>query len=122
LVFFNAYQGGTKISQPMLDNAQLLGASPYQQMRTIRLPQVLSWTFASIPNAISFGLVVAISTEIIAGVPGIGVLFLQSMLNLDASLTFALIALLVVVGLILYGLATLLRDAALRWDVKEEAR
>jgi NitT/TauT family transport system permease protein len=120
LVFFNAFEGGTTLPRAMVDNARLLGASPFEVMRTIRLPRVLSWTFAAVPNAISFGLVVAVTTEVIAGVQGIGQLFQQSMVNLNTGLTFALIVVLVVVGLVLYGLASLLRDVLLRWDVKDD--
>jgi NitT/TauT family transport system permease protein len=116
LGFFNAFEGGTKISQPILDNAKLLGATPIDIMRTIRLPQVLSWTFASVPNAISFGLIVAVATELIAGVRGMGTLLQTAMVNIDAGLTFAVIVILSVVGLGLYGVANVLRDVLLRWE------
>ena len=118
LGFFNALQGGSSIPQRMLDNAHLLGASQIGIMRTIRLPMVLSWTFAAVPNAISFGLVVAVTTELLAGVKGMGQLLQTSMVNANADLTFAVIVVLSVVGLIMYGAATLLRDFLLRWDVK----
>ena len=118
LGFFNALQGGSSIPQRMLDNAHLLGASQISIMRTIRLPMVLSWTFAAGPNAISFGLVVAVTTELLAGVKGMGQLLQTSMVNANADLTFAVIVVLSVVGLIMYGAATLLRDFLLRWDVK----
>ncbi len=116
LGFFNAFEGGTKISQPILDNAKLLGATPIDIMRTIRLPQVLSWTFASVPNAISFGLIVAVATELIAGVRGMGTLLQTAMVNIDAGLTFAVIVILSVVGLGLYGIANIVRDLLLRWE------
>jgi NitT/TauT family transport system permease protein len=119
LAFFNAFEGGTKIRQAVVDNAHLLGASSYQIMRTIRLPQVLSWTFAVVPNAISFGLIVAVATELIAGVRGVGILLQQSMVNISTDLTFAIIVILSVSGLIMYGLATLLRNFVLRWEVPE---
>jgi len=116
LVFFNAFEGGTMIKQAVIENARLLGAGPFGIMWTIRLPQVLSWTFASLPNAISFGLIVAVSAELIAGIRGVGTLLQQAMLNLDASLTFAVVVALSVVGLTLYQLGNLLKSVVLRWD------
>lgn len=116
LAFFNAFEGGTKIEQAVIDNARLLGAGSYQVMRTIRLPQVLSWTFAAVPNAISFGLIVSVATELIAGVRGVGVLLQQSLTNITTDLTFAVIVVLSITGLIMYGLATLLRNFVLRWE------
>jgi NitT/TauT family transport system permease protein len=119
LAFFNAFEGGTKIRQPVIDNARLLGAGSYQIMRTIRLPQALSWTFAAVPNAISFGLIVSVATELIAGVRGVGVLLQQSLTNITTDLTFALIVVLSITGLVMYGLATVLRNFVLRWEIPE---
>lgn len=119
LAFFNAFEGGTKIRQAMIDNALLLGASPASIMKVIRLPQVMSWTFASVPNAISFGLIIAVATELLAGIRGMGTLLQTAMINIDAGLTFAVIVILSVVGLVLYGIANVVRDILLRWEKTE---
>jgi hypothetical protein len=63
LAFFSALEGGRSVSQAMLDNARLLGAGPLDVMQTIRLPLVLQWTFATVPNAVSFGLIVAVTAS-----------------------------------------------------------
>lgn len=116
LGFFNAYEGGVSVQQAVLDNVTLLGASRLQVMRYVRLPAVASWTFAAIPNAISFGLVIAVTTELFAGVRGMGYILLTSTSNVEASLTFAIIVVLCVVGLILYFLATFSRRRVLHWQ------
>lgn len=115
LVFFNALEGGRSVSQAMLDNAKLLGADAFDVMRTIRLPVVLHWTFAAVPNAISFGLIVAVATELLAGLPGMGSLLQAAMQNIDAAYTFAIVVALAVVGLVLSLLARKLRDLLIRW-------
>ena len=115
LVFFNALEGGRSLSQAMLDNARLLGADAFDVMRTIRLPIVLYWTFAAVPNAISFGLIVAVATELLAGLPGMGNLLQAAMQNIDAAYTFAIVVALAIVGLILSLLARKLRDLLIRW-------
>jgi NitT/TauT family transport system permease protein len=114
--FFNAFEGGCSVSEPVLEDARLLGASRFEVMRSIRLPLVLTWTFAAVPNAISFGIVIAVGTELLAGVQGVGVLLENSTASVQASVTFAIIVALSVVGLLMYWLAALLRDLVIRWD------
>jgi NitT/TauT family transport system permease protein len=116
LAFFNAFQGGISVQEAMVDNAVLLGGSPVSIMTTIRLPMVLSWTFAVIPNAIAFGLVIAVATELLAGVKGIGTLLHNAMLTVNADLTFAIISVLSLVGMLLYWASTKLRDRIVHWE------
>jgi sulfonate transport system permease protein len=118
LGFFNAYEGGISVRQAVIDNVTLLGASRLQTMRYVRLPSVMTWTFAAVPNAISFGLVVAVATELFAGIPGMGYILLTSTSNVEASLTFAIIVVLSIVGLILYILTSMLRTRVLHWQGK----
>ncbi|MGI5461163.1 ABC transporter permease [Streptomyces sp. CA-249302] len=116
VAFFNAFEGGRSIRPAVLENAQLLGASSWQVMRSIRLPRVLMWTFAAVPNAISFGLIVSVTTELLAGVRGMGVLLQSATTYLQTSLTFAIVILLSAMGLALYGGAVLLQRLVLRWE------
>ena len=118
LGFFNAYEGGVGVQQAVLDNVQLLGASRLQVMRYVRLPAVATWTFAAIPNAISFGLVIAVTTELFAGIQGMGYILLTSTSNVESSLTFAIIVVLSIVGLLMYFLATFSRSRVLHWQGK----
>ncbi|UPJ71834.1 ABC transporter permease subunit [Bradyrhizobium sp. 187] len=115
VAFFNALEGGRSIQPAILENAKLLGAGDYQIMRSIRLPMVLTWTFAAIPNAISFGLIVAVTTELLAGIPGMGALLLSATANIQAGLTFAIIVILSVVGLCLYWGTTAIRNRVIHW-------
>ena len=114
--FFNAFEGGRSVKPAILDNAALLGASSFSVMRSIRLPMVLTWTFAAVPNAISFGLVVAVTTELLAGIQGMGALLQTATSNVQTATTFAIIVALSVVGLLLYFLAVGLRRALIRWE------
>ena len=115
VVFFNAFEGGISIKDSLVENAVLLGASPLDVMRSIRLPMVVAWTFATVPNAISFGLVVAVTTELLAGIPGMGSLILTATANLQVATTFAMIVALSAVGLILYWGSVLLQRRVIRW-------
>jgi NitT/TauT family transport system permease protein len=116
--FFNAYEGGITINQAVIDNAKLLGAKPIDVMWSVRRPMVIAWTFAAVPNAISFGLAVAVTTELLTGIQGIGTLLLTATSNIESSLTFALIVILCVVGLIMYWGATWSKSRILHWQGK----
>jgi NitT/TauT family transport system permease protein len=99
IAFFNAFEGGRSVPIRVAENAYLMGASRWQAMRWVQLPYVIEWTIAAIPNAISFSLIVVVTTELLTGSPGVGALMLQAMTSLDASLEFALAVLLSVVGI-----------------------
>jgi NitT/TauT family transport system permease protein len=120
LAFFNAVEGGRSVSQAMLENARLLGAGPLNLMQTVRLPVVLQWTFATVPNAVSFGLIVAVTTELLGGLPGMGSLLQTAMQNIDAPYTFAIVVVLALVGLLLSLAGRKLRDGVIRWDRADE--
>ena len=114
--FFNAFEGGRSVKPAVLENAKLLGANSWQVMRSIRLPRVLTWTFAAVPNAISFGLIVAVTTELLAGVSGMGELLQNSTTYVQTSTTFAIVVVLSVLGLLLYGAAIAIKKVVLRWE------
>lgn len=114
--FFNAFEGGRSVKPAMLENARLLGATPGQVMRSVRLPRVLTWTFASVPNAIAFGLIVSVTTELLAGIPGMGQRLQTATTYLQTSTTFAIVIVLSVTGLVLYGAAVALQRIVIRWE------
>lgn len=116
--FFNAYEGGISINQAVIDNVKLLGAKPIDVMWSVRRPMVIAWTFAAVPNAISFGLAVAVTCELLTGIQGIGNLLLTATSNIESGLTFALIVILCVVGLIMYWGATWSKARILHWQGK----
>jgi NitT/TauT family transport system permease protein len=115
LVFFNAFSGGRSVPIQMLQNARILGASSFEVMRQVRLPYVLVWTFASLPNAISFGLVSVVTAEILTGSLGMGRLLSTSIATVDATLTFTVVVVLTIVGVILVTVSDLLRKRVLHW-------
>jgi NitT/TauT family transport system permease protein len=116
LAFFNAVEGGAAVPKETIANVALMDATNLQIMRYVRLPNVVMWTFAVMPNAISFGLLTVVATELITGVKGLGSLILAATSNVDSSLSFAVVVLLSVLGLVLYGLAVLLKRRVLRWQ------
>ena len=115
LVFYNAYNGGLSVPMQSIQNAQLLGATPGEVMRQVRLPYVLVWTFASLPNAISFGLVAVVTAEVLTGQVGMGRLMFNALATTDATLTFSVVVILSAVGVILVTASEAARSRLLHW-------
>lgn len=115
VVFFNAYEGGRSVSDDVLENSRLLGASRSQLMWQVRGPYVVAWTITSLPNAVSFGLVSVVTAEILTGTVGMGRLLLDSVTTVQSSLTFAVVVVLSVLGVVLVAVAEVLRTHLLHW-------
>ncbi|WP_181779411.1 ABC transporter permease [Pseudonocardia pini] len=115
LVFYNAFAGGRSVPPEVVQSTRLLGASPRSVMFRVRLPYVAVWTLAALPNAISFGLVAVVTAEILTGRVGMGRLLLNSISTADATLTFAVVFLLAVVGVVLVSASDLVSRRALHW-------
>jgi NitT/TauT family transport system permease protein len=115
IAFYNGLTGGLSIPRQIIDNARLLGASSTEIALQIRLPYVLAWVCASLPNAISFGLVTVVTAEILTGQPGMGQLITTALTNSDASLTFSVVITLAVVGSLFVFASELLQRRLLHW-------
>ncbi len=115
LVFFNAFEGGRSVEEAILQNARMMHASSLQIIYRIRFPNVMIWTFAAVPNAIAFGLVSVVTTELLTGTVGMGGLMLTAASNLNADLSFAIMILLSFVGIVLFFGADKLKDRVLHW-------
>ena len=120
-VFFNAYEGGRSLPSQALENAKVLGASSYQMMRFVRLPYVVAWSFATLPNAISHGLLAVVTAEILTGYAGMGRLLIFAIGAASASLTIAVVVVLSAVGLVLVALGDVVRRRWLHWWIEGRA-
>jgi NitT/TauT family transport system permease protein len=121
VAFFNAYEGGRTVPVHVLQSARIFGATPGQIMLHVRFPYVMAWTLAALPNAVSFGLVAVVTAEILTGTAGLGRLILQSVTTVESSLTFAVVSLLSVLGIVLVTLAEAFEKRYLHWWAQGEA-
>jgi ABC-type nitrate/sulfonate/bicarbonate transport system permease component len=99
----------------MVQNVRLLGGSGLRVMLDVRLPYVIAWTFASLPNAIAFGLVSVVTAEILSGGIGLGGMLSSAVNTVDATLTFAIVVVLGTVGAVLVIGAGRVRRRVLHW-------
>lgn len=115
LVFWNAYEGGASVPTEMLENVTILGAGRFEVLRRVRFPYVLAWTFASLPNAIGFGLTAIVTAELFTGSNGLGQVLLNAVNTANADQTVAVTLILGMTGLLLIGSVSLLRRRVLHW-------
>jgi len=116
LVFFSAYEGGTSVPDEIMQNMQILGAGPRDQLLLVRLQYVLTWTFAQLPNAIAFGITAVITAELFGGAQGLGALLLVAVQTANADLTVSVALILAFSSLILIAIASYIRGVVLRWQ------
>ena len=115
LVFFNTYKGGVSIEREMLDFCRTLGGSRSQILWRVRIPTTAAWTFASLPNAISFALIGVVLAEFVGSTTGMGYLMISSLGALNATDMFASITLLSLVGIGLVYIVRAIERRVLHW-------
>ena len=86
------------------------------ERRRFRWPFVLTWSLAQIPNAVSFGIVATVTTELFTGSNGIGGILITAIDTANADLTFAVVILLGVVSVVLIFAAERVKRFLLRWQ------
>jgi len=115
VAFFNAYEGASSVPAEVLQNVRLLGAKRFAIVTRVRFPYAAAWTFASLPLAITFAIITAVTAEVLIGTRGMGRLLLISMQTGTAALTFTVAIVLSVLGLIAVGITELSRRRILHW-------
>lgn len=111
LVFFNTYKGANNVEQELVNFCRTLGGKPMQILWRVRIPTAAAWTFASIPNAISFALIGVVLAEFVGSTTGMGYLMTTSLATLNATDMFASITILSILGV---GLVYMLRSVEAR--------
>jgi len=116
LVFFNTYKGGRSVERELLDFCRALGGSPRQILWRVLIPTAAAWTFAALPNAISFALIGVVLAEFVGSTTGMGYLMITALATLNATDMFASVTLLSIVGIGLVYCVTLLERRLLHWS------
>jgi NitT/TauT family transport system permease protein len=114
-VFFNVFEGSKNLDPDIRTAYQVLGGSRLDLFLNVEVPNAVSWTLASLPNAMSHALVVVLTAEILGGIPGLGfILFTGTELFLSDT-TFVVILLTGAVGATLVIGLSILKKKAFPW-------
>ena len=99
--------------------ARSMGASQWDTFRRISVPAALPHIFAGLKVASTLAVVGAVVGEFVAADQGLGYQLIVANGVMDVQLSFALLLLLSVLGVVLYALIDLLERAMLPWHVSQ---
>lgn len=116
LVFFNTFKGGVAIERHIIEFCRTLGASNHQITRTVRIPNALAWTFASLPNAVAFSLIGVVISEFVGSDTGMGYIIITSLSTLNAADMWSAIVVLSITGIALVTIFGAIERRLLRWS------
>jgi NitT/TauT family transport system permease protein len=114
-VYVNALTGMLTVDEDAREMFRSLGASKWQQFMQLMVPGSLPVMFAGLKTAAGLSLVGAVVGEFISAQRGLGVLVQQFSSQLAISDAFAVILMLMFLGLLLYGFMEWLERISVFW-------
>ena len=128
LVFFSAYSGFVGANEELIRLARLMGASWYQAVRRVLLPNAAHQIFIGLKTAVPYAVIGAVIGEYIGANEGLGHFILYSSQTYDAPGLFSGIAILVVMVFFVNACLNRLERRLMRWkqptgsSIKQSAR
>ena len=115
LVFFAVYSGIKEVDQRLVERVRTLGGGRRVLIREVYVPSVSAWVLGNLKVAVGFAFTGAVVGEFVASSRGLGYLLQFAQSTYNASLTIALITLIMVFVLVLFAAAEQLERRLLRW-------
>lgn len=113
---------GLRSSNPdMASLVRTMGGGRWAVFTKVRLPSALPHLFSGVKVAITLAVVGAVVGEFVGSTEGLGYLLLRANANLDTPLLFASIAILTVLGLVLYYVVVLIERLVIPWHVSQRS-
>ncbi len=107
--------GLRSVEREMLELAQSMRASPLQVFFRFRMPMALPNVFAGIKVSAAFAVVGAVIAEWVGASAGLGYLLMKANGTLDTTLLFAVLAALMVIGVVLYYAVEIVERLVIPW-------
>jgi NitT/TauT family transport system permease protein len=121
-VLVNTAVGLTTVSREEVLLFRSLRASRWQEFVEFRLPSAAPEIFAGLKTAMSIALIGAIVLELVGTKTGLGTLIARFSASLDIARTFAVLMILVVIGLILYAIVEIVDRKVVFWTERDHVR
>lgn len=115
LTFFSVYNGIRDVDMRLVERVRTLGGGRWMLLREVYIPSVVAWVMGNLKVAVGFAFTGAVVGEFVAASEGLGYLLSFAQSTYNASLTLALILLIMVFVMILFTLAGVLERRLLRW-------
>jgi NitT/TauT family transport system permease protein len=116
LIFFTVFTGIRQVDRRLVERVVTLGGDRWSLVRHVYLPSVTAWVLGSLKVAVGFAFTGACVGEFVAASHGLGYLLSFAQSTYNAALMFALIFLILVVVLLIFGIAGRLEKYLLRWN------
>jgi NitT/TauT family transport system permease protein len=107
-VLVNTIAGLTEVREAEEDLLRVLRANKWQELRYLRLPNALAFIFPALSSAAILALIGAIVGEFVSGRVGVGYAINQYTITGEVSATYAMLFVLALFGLAIYGVLNLL--------------
>jgi NitT/TauT family transport system permease protein len=115
LLFFNTFTGAQQVDEDYLRTLDLMGASKFEQFRKVVAPATAVWIAGGIRIALPYALVATITGELLATRSGLGFLISRAAERFDMTSLYAVLLILMALGLLLSEAALRLEHRFLRW-------
>lgn len=115
LVYYNTYFGVREVSRELISAVRIMGANQFQVATRVIIPSALVWVAAGLKISVPYALVGVVVAEMLASDQGMGFLLSRGASQFSAAQSFAAIAGLLVVALIVDWIITSITNYALRW-------
>ena len=116
LIFFTVFTGIRQVDRRLVERVITLGGDRWALVRHVYLPSVTAWVLSNLKIAVGFAFTGACVGEFVAATRGLGYLLSFAQSTYNAALMFALILLILVVVLVIFGVAERLEKYLLRWN------
>lgn len=116
LIFFTVFTGIRQVDRRLVERVVTLGGDRWALVRHVYLPSVAAWVLSNLKIAVGFAFTGALVGEFVAATRGLGYLLSFAQSTYNAALMFALIFLILVVVLLIFGIAGRLEKYLLRWN------
>jgi NitT/TauT family transport system permease protein len=116
LIFFTVFAGIRQVDRRLVERVVTLGGDRWSLVRHVYLPSVAAWVLGNLKIAVGFAFTGACVGEFVAATRGLGYLLSFAQGTYNAALMFALILLILVVVLVIFGVAGRVEKYLLRWN------
>lgn len=116
LIFFTVFTGIRQVDRRLVERVVTLGGGRWALIRHVYLPSVAAWILSNLKIAVGFAFTGALVGEFVAATRGLGYLLSFAQSTYNAALMFALIFLILLVVLLIFGVAGRLEKYLLRWQ------
>jgi len=115
VIFFNTFLGVRNVDPELVRTVRAMDGGPRDVARMVVVPSVASWIFAALRTSVSFALSGAVVGEFVGSTSGLGYRMLLAAGLLRTERVFAIMLLLMVVGVSLVEISRRVERHMLRW-------